>query len=69
MPTVTPLDPATKALRETSSDALLTSIEVLTHRIHGVNDARPINQAKLRDLRVQREMLRNEILRRIGSAS
>lgn len=69
MQTVTPLDTAQRKLRETSSDALLTTIEALTHRIHGVNDARPINQARLRELRVQREAVRNEILRRIGGAS
>ena len=66
--TVTPIDTAAKALRETSSDALLTTIEALTHRIH---ECKGSTRAGVCDgpctpLREQRAMVRAEVLRRIG---
>jgi hypothetical protein len=48
-------------LRETGTDALLTTYASLTHRIHG---ARPTLAAA--DLLAQRDLIRAEILRRTG---
>jgi hypothetical protein len=66
MQTVTPLDPANKALHESSSEALLDAIVQLTHRIHGLTDAG--QTARVQELRVQRGLLRGEVLRRMGGA-
>lgn len=65
---VTPMNQATKALLESSSEALLDAIVQLTHRIHGLTStgATQVAMARAHDLRWQRDMLRAEVLRRIG---
>lgn len=60
MQTVTPLDPAAKALAETSSEALLDSMVQLTHMIHAIG-----SEARANELREQRAMVRAELLSRL----
>lgn len=64
---------AAGALRETSTDALLTSFATLTHRIHNEQDHGAVSvehaaakRAHLADLRAQRDLIRAEVLRRTG---
>jgi hypothetical protein len=66
MQTVTPINEATRALSESSSEALLDAIVQLTHRIHGLSDAGHTD--RVHELRQQRALIRGEILRRIGGA-
>lgn len=69
--TATPLtDEARDALEQTSTDVLLTTFAVLTHRIHEAKQA-PVTCARERgdyedDLRAQRDAIRVEILQRTG---
>lgn len=67
-------DPAVTALRETSTEGLLTAIESFTHRIHSAETAAADypntaarHEATARDLRAQRRLVRAEILRRAGA--
>lgn len=71
MQTVTPLDPAATALRETSSDKLLTTIEALTHRIHECKGSTRagVCDGPCTSLREQRGMVRAEVLRRITAGA
>lgn len=64
MQTVTPLDPAQRALAESTSEALFDAAMRLTHKIHGTTD--PVRK---QELRVQRGLLRGELLARIPAGA
>lgn len=55
-------------------EALLTAIEILTHRVHEATATTRANAGASgavqteRDLRAQRDLVRGEILRRMGGA-
>lgn len=62
--------PVEGLLREAKPEALLKTVEALTHRIH-VGEGRgsrhrPMTEAEVADLRDQRELVKAEILRRIA---
>lgn len=65
---------AAGALRETSTDALLTTFAALTHRIHAADKRALHGPERLAraadhtasDLRAQRDLVRAEVLRRTG---
>lgn len=54
---------AARLLAETSNDGLLQTFAALTHRIHA---AERVEAPVPTDLRLQRDMVRTEILRRMG---
>jgi len=58
---ITPITTPEQVLTAASSEELLDKIVILTHKIHGVGPG-----ARAIDLRIQRDMLRAEVLRRIG---
>lgn len=61
--TITPITSPDTVLADASCEALLDSIVQLTHRIHGLSDAGRTDRVE--ELRVQRGLLRAEVLRRI----
>lgn len=59
--TISPIQTPEQVLAEASSEALLDSVVRLTHAIHGVTS--PVRKDQLR---VQRGLVRAELLRRIA---
>jgi hypothetical protein len=61
-------------LSAAAPEALLTAIEILTHRVHEATTTTRANADASwavqteRDLRAQRDLVRGEILRRMGGA-
>lgn len=74
--TVTPINDTVALLRSTSPEGLLDTYAALTHRLHGLRTAldsgvpssseRVTLRSIQRDLRAQRDMVRGELLRRMG---
>jgi uncharacterized protein YdcH (DUF465 family) len=59
-------------LAAADGEALLTAIEILTHRIHvgegRGKSRRPMTEAEVDVLRAQRKLVRDEVLHRMGEA-
>jgi hypothetical protein len=60
------MDEADKALHETADENLLRAFAALTHRLHAADRAKGPDAALLAlDIRVQRDRVQEEILRRM----
>lgn len=60
------IDEATLKLRRTSDEGLLTAYAALTHRMHVADRGKgPATKALALNLRISRERVRDEILRRM----
>lgn len=67
--TVTPITTPEQVLASASSEELLDKIVILTHKVHGSSKLDPpAKRRRDQELREQRDMLRAEVLRRIGGA-
>lgn len=67
--TVTALDLAERALRDATAETLLDTIVVLTHKVHGLEKAERPDHARIFELREQRRLAREEVLRRVAGGA